>query len=142
MNQFSTIAAPRSLDELKSASIKYTKLLHSGAGEELQAFFDEIFDSALVAVAAVDPHEAVLCSLTEPSPLAGKNLLSASRQQVRDEIRTALAPLLLLVYLNKQPTPGQIQKLLILLCAHFGLSPDDAVDEMFAVAKYVGLKAP
>lgn len=134
MNQLSTSTAPRSLEELKVASKQFVELLPDGASDDLQAFFDEIFSSALAAIAAVDPHEAICYPLGGESPLAGKFLDSVSRQEIRDELRSAVIPLLLTVFVQKTLSEKQSKQLLMLLTAHFGLSKHEVAVEMLSAA--------
>lgn len=134
MNQISTSIAPRSLEELKVASKQFIELLPDDASDDLQSFFGEIFSSALSAIAAVDPHEAICYPLDVESPMAGKSLDSVSRQEIRDELRSALIPLLLTVFVQKTLSEKQSMQLLMLLVAHFGLSKQDVAAEMTRVA--------
>lgn len=134
MNQLSTSTAPRSLEELKVASRQFVELLPDDASDNLQSFFDEIFSSALSAIAAVDPHEAICYPLDMESPMAGKSLDNASRQELRDELRSALIPLLLTVFVQKTLSEKQIVPFLMLLAAHFGLSKHEVAVEMTTLA--------
>jgi len=139
MNQISCMTTPRSLDELKAAS-KHFVDLHGGDSEnDLQAFFDEIFSSALIAIAAVDPHEAIYYPLDKETPMAGKTLDTASHQDLRDELRSAVIPLMLMVFTTNSLPEKQSMKLLMLLAAYFGLSKAEVAIEMTRAASNLGL---
>jgi len=139
MNQISNSTPPRSLDELKVASKAYTELLPDDASNDLQAFFDEIFSSALAAIAAVDPYETPQLGIYDTSPMAGKSFETAGRQAISMEFRSAIMPLMLTMFMCQALTETQTMKFLRLAAAHFGMSKQDISREMEVMVEQLGI---
>lgn len=139
MNQTTTSTPPRSLDELKVASKAFTKLLPDGASNDLQAFFDEIFSSALSAIVAVDPYETPRLGLNDQSPMVGKSLDTADRQAISMEFRSEIMPLMLTMFMRQALTETETMKFLTLAAAHFGMSKQDISRELMEMAEQLGI---